>query len=298
VIARRRPLDAPPAADTTADPGLPGTADQDGRARGRPAGAEELEVAAAEDAELRVGAERVPLRVGAERVPLRVVGGGALGADRTVVIEPLPPADRRLRVELRGPDGSPLAGRVAFRAHDGRVLPPLGHADTVNVGLYEDVGADLCLGGRTWAYMDGWFDIDLPADGAVAEIMAGPDRPAVRLDLGADDLDRGPLRVALGAAIAPRDGDWVSGDTHVHFSPPPPPWCRRGPRGHVVHLLATQWGDLVTNVLDRHGDQRHPDGRHVVWMGSENRQNKLGPWPRGRRAASPFASGGARKGAS
>jgi len=160
------------------------------------------------------------------------------------------------------------------------------------------VGADLCLGGRTWAYMDGWFDIDLPADGAVAEIMAGPDRPAVRLDLGADDLDRGPLRVALGAAIAPRDGDWVSGDTHVHFLSPTTALVQARAEGvNVVHLLATQWGDLVTNVLDRHGDQRHPDGRHVVWMGSENRQNMLGHVGLvGGGPHLPFASGGAPEG--
>ncbi len=288
MVARRRPLDGPPAASTD-DPGSPSPAGEDGRTSSGAATAEELELAAAEDAELHVGELRVPLRD---------VGGGAERAHGSVVIEPLPPADRRLRVELRGPDGSPLAGRVAFRARDGRVLPPLGHADTVNAGLYEDAGADLSLGGRTWAYVDGWFDIDLPADGAVAELMAGPDRPGVRLDIGGGDLERGTLRVDMGPAITPRDGDWVSGDTHVHFLSPTTALVQARAEGvNVVHLLATQWGDLVTNVLDRHGDQRHPDGRHAVWMGSENRQNMLGHVGLvGGGPHLPFASGGAPEG--
>lgn len=287
IVGRRRPLPGP-VVPGLGDPGLPGPAGEDGRTPAEPALAEELEVAAAEDAELVVGDQRVPLWA-----------GSAAGARPSgIVIEALPPADRRVRVELVGPDGARLAGRVAFRARDGRVLPPLGHADTVNVGLYEDVGADLQLGGSTWAYVDGSFDIDLPADGAVAEVMAGPDRPGVRLDLGAEDLGGGPLRVTLGPAVTPREGDWVSGDTHVHFLAPTTALVQARAEGvNVVHLLATQWGDLVTSLLDREGDQRHPDGRHVVWMGSENRQNMLGHIGLvGGGPHLPFASGGAPEG--
>jgi hypothetical protein len=43
-----------------------------------------------------------------------------------------------------------------------------------------------------------------------------------------------------------------------------------------VHLLATQWGDHHTSTTDLGADIVSPDGRHAVWVGSENRQNMLG----------------------
>ncbi len=289
LVARRRPLPLPPL-DTHQDPGLPDPAGEDGhplpdgRATGEPL-SEELQVTGADDAVVHVGRDGWPLRV---------VRAGGVSSAAGVSIEPLPAADRRVSVVLVGPDGGRLAGRVAFHARDGRVLPPLGHADEVDVGIYEDVGADLSLGGRTWAYVDGSFQIDLPADGAVAEVMAGPDRPGVRLEVGPDELARGTLQVSLGEAVVPRGGTWVSGDTHVHFLPPTTALVQARAEGvNVVHLLATRWGDLVTSLLDHGGDQRDATGRHVVWVGSENRQNMLGHVGLvGGGPHLPFASGG------
>lgn len=283
MVIRRRPMGDPPSI-SDAEPWLPGADDDADPMSPAPVAAEHLEITAAEDARLHVGPTRLGL---CEVGPRASVAPG-------VLIEALPPAERRLRVGLTARDGTPLAARVAFRTHDGRVLPPLGHADEVNVGLYEDVGADLRLGRRTWAYVDGVFDIDLPADGAVAEVEAGPHRPAVRMEVVPGDLDHGVLLVTLDDALAPTGDGWFSGDTHVHFLSPATALVQARAEGvNVVHLLATQWGDLVTGLLDRHGDQRHRDGRHVVWTGSENRQNMLGHIGLvGGGPHLPFASGG------
>ena len=284
VVARRRPLGPPPIA-ADGDPGLPGPATDDGRSVPVPPVAEELELTAAVDAVLTVGRARVTIPGNGEGVTV---------ARPALRVEPLPPADRRVSVELTGSGGERLAGRVAFRARDGRVLAPLGHADAVDPGLYEDVGAGLLLGGRAWAYVDGTFDIDLPADGAIVEVMAGPDRPGLVSRLGPPELHRGSLRVTLGDALAPAGGNWVSGDTHVHFLSPATALVQARAEGvNAVHLLATQWGDLVTSLLDHEGDQVHAGGRHAVWVGSENRQNMLGHVGLvGGGPHLPFASGG------
>ncbi len=44
-----------------------------------------------------------------------------------------------------------------------------------------------------------------------------------------------------------------------------------------MNLLATQWGDLYTNVTDLPwGSMADPSGRRIVVVGTENRQNMLG----------------------
>ena len=88
----------------------------------------------------------------------------------------------------------------------------------------------------------------------------------------------------------------MSGDTHVHFLAPSTALLQaRAECVNIVHLLATQLGDLHTSVSDLGGDQVDEGlGRHAVWVGSENRQNMLGHvgLVGGARPVLPFASGG------
>ena len=214
-------------------------------------------------------------------------------------IEALPAADKRVRVNIVDADGRPTAARVRVHARDGRYLPPLGHRDTVNPGLYEDVGADLELGGSVYAYVDGSFEIDLPADGAELVAVAGPDARPISATFDDEDVARGSVQVAFGAVIRPASGTWVSGDSHVHYLSPSTALLQARAEGvNVVHLLATQWGDLHTSVADLGGDQVDAAGEHAVWVGSENRQNMLGHvgLVGAARPILPFASGGAPEG--
>ena len=59
--------------------------------------------------------------------------------DGRIRIEPLPAADVRVDVRLTA-DGEATPARVRFVAADGRYLPPLGHRDEVNPGIFEDIG--------------------------------------------------------------------------------------------------------------------------------------------------------------
>lgn len=289
VVARRRALPVPPAAADVAGWGVDTLQLSD---------AEEIEISVADDATIRIGGQACAIPSGRTSASGDAPDVHPL-TDAAPRIQVLPRADRRLSVTITDGEGRPAAARVRIHASDGRYLPPLGHRDTVNPGLYEDIGADLELGGSAYAYVDGAFEIDLPADGAQLIAVAGPDAQPIQASLTATDLDRGSVGLTFEAPVRPSLGTWVSGDSHVHYLSPPTALLQARAEGiNVVHLLATQWGDLHTSMADLGGDQLHASGEHAVWVGSENRQNMLGHvgLVGASRPILPFASGGAPEG--
>jgi hypothetical protein len=141
----------------------------------------------------------------------------------------------------------------------------------------EDYGADLRLGTTNYAYVDGAFQIDLPVGDVFCEVVKGleyrPLRERVVVAPGQSEivlhLER-PLNFR-------RDG-WITADTHVHFVPPSTALLEARAEGvNIVNVLATQWGNLFTNITDFLAspliDFDHEAG---VWVGTENRQPVLG----------------------
>lgn len=235
-----------------------------------PVGGVLVDLALAQDATIAVGSEVVP----AGRLPT----DGGRTRFGTVTIESLPTPTRRVDVEIVDAEtGEPMAARVRFRAIDGRYLPPLGHRDEINPGLNEDTGADLTLGGATYAYVPGRFPIELPAGEVQVEVVRGfghrPLRRAIPVDGG-----RAPLVLPLEPVAGPPGAGWIAVDCHVHFISPTSALLQARAEGvSIVNLLATQWGDHHTSVADLPtAVVADPAGRHLVVMGSENRQNMLG----------------------
>ena len=269
-VFRERP--APPALETASRAssavrgwGEPLAADGPGTAR-------LVDLALTGDATIAVGEDLVP----AGRLP----ADGARKRFGGVTIESLRTPTRRVEVEIvDATTGEAMPARVRFRAADGRYLPPLGHRDEINPGLNEDTGADLVLGGATYAYVPGRFPIELP-DGAVqVEVVRGFGyRPLTRsLDIDGDG-GRAPLVLPLEAIGGPTGADWIAVDCHVHFISPTSALLQARAEGvAIVNLLATQWGDHHTSGADLPAAVvADPTGQHMVVMGSENRQNMLG----------------------
>ena len=262
-VFRRRPV---PAKVTVSDPGIVGWGTP--RPEETETGAIDIDLAFAPDATLAVGPARVP----ATKLPAE----GKRRRFETVTIESLPTPTRRVDVEIiDSAEGRPLPARVRFATPDGRYLPPLGHRDEVNPGLNEDAGADVILGGSTYAYVPGRFPILLPAGAVEVEIVHGfshrPLRRTIRVDGGTD-----PVRLALERVHD--DAGWTAVDCHVHFISPTSALLQARAEGvAIVNLLATQWGDHHTNVSDLPARVvADGDAQHLVVMGSENRQNMLG----------------------
>jgi hypothetical protein len=176
--------------------------------------------------------------------------------------------------------GRPVPCRIHFRSADGIPYQPHGHHNHVTQNLsswHYDVGGDVRLGQRSYAYIDGTCQGWLPRGDVVVDVARGfeyePLRQAVRIEPGQRDLT---LRIGRVADMASEG--WWSGDSHVHFlSTPGAQLEQRGEDLRVVNLLQAQWGALFTNTEDFSGRPAVIDGGgYITYVGQENRQHVLG----------------------
>lgn len=176
-----------------------------------------------------------------------------------------------------GSTGRPTPVRLAFRSKDGRYIPPVGHRTEVNSAWFQDYGADIRMGGSSFAYVDGTFQIELPVGDVYVEILKGFEYEPVRkkIQVGANDHE---LNFEMKSFADIRAKNWVSADTHVHFLSPTTAILEGQAEGlNLINVLAAQWGDLFTNIGDLHHNPiSSKDGDMVVYVGSENRQHVLG----------------------
>ncbi len=229
------------------------------------------EVTASADATLRVAGHEVDLHdVYAE--------GVAESHDGKARVELLTPRKTWLHVTIEDAStGLPTPARVHFRAPDGRYLPPYGHRHEVNDNWFEDYGGDLKLGSTQYAYVDGRFQVELPVGEVYVELSKGFEYRPVRQRLLIEPGLR-ELKLRLERPLNLRREGWVTADTHVHFlSPETAVLEAQGEGINLVNLLASQWGDLFTNVGDITGNAAGASRNDtIVWVGTENRQHLLG----------------------
>jgi hypothetical protein len=230
-----------------------------------------LDVTASADATLQVAERAVPL------APV-FQDGAAQSDDGQVLVEFLTPRKTWVHVTVEdGSTGRPTPVRAHFRAPDGRYLPPYGHRHEVNDQWFEDYGADLKLGHTQYAYVDGTFQIELPVGEVYVELSKGFEYQPVRQRVTIAPGQR-ELKLRIERPLNLRAAGWVTADTHVHFISPQTAWLEAQGEGvNLVNLLASQWGDLFTNVGDLTGDLSGVSRDDtLIWVGTENRQHLLG----------------------
>jgi len=195
--------------------------------------------------------------------------------------------------------GEPVPCRVHFHTPDGVPVAPYGHHAHINSDGNTwnlDIGGDVRLGTKTYAYIDGSCEGWMPLGDLVAEVARGfeyqPVREVRTIAPGQREL---VLRIRRVANM-PAKG-YFSGDTHVHFvSTLGAETEARGEDVHVVNLLLSQWGHLYTNTEDFTGrPHTSADGGTIVYAGQENRTNMLGHINLLglRRPVMPWSTGGA-----
>ncbi|SCG58735.1 CehA/McbA family metallohydrolase [Micromonospora rifamycinica] len=176
--------------------------------------------------------------------------------------------------------GAPVPCRVHFSSPAGVPYQPHGHHQHVAQNLrswHYDVGGDVRLGERTYAYIDGTCQGWLPRGDVIVDIARGfeyePLRQTVRIEPGQQSLE---LRIGRIADLAAEG--WWSGDSHVHFlSTAGAQLEQLGEDLRVVNLLQSQWGSLFTNIEDFSGRPAVIDGGgYLTYVGQENRQHTLG----------------------
>ncbi|MET2832852.1 CehA/McbA family metallohydrolase [Mesorhizobium shangrilense] len=200
-----------------------------------------------------------------------------------VALEVVKPADQRvsLRVVEKGTN---TAIPVKLHVHGmmGEYLAPVDRSRNPNPQWFENYSPDLCHGTHTSTYISGHTTIDLPLGNVFIEITKGFEITPVRKTVEVT-RDTTEITLEIEKALHWREQGWVTADTHVHFLSPATAMLEGAAEGvNVINLLASQWGELMTNVGDFDGHTTFGTraaggtGEYLVRVGTENRQHVLG----------------------
>ena len=190
------------------------------------------------------------------------------------------------RVTLRAIEkgnGKKVAVKLHVHGEAGEYLAPLDRHRIPNPAWFEDYSVDFThLGTHHCTYVPGETRIDLPLGQVYVEISKGFEIKPVRKVIEVTPETK-EIVVEIEKVLPWREKGWVSADTHVHFLSPMSALLEGSAEGvNVVNLLASQWGELMTNVGDFDGKTTFGskdaggDGEYLVRVGTENRQHVLG----------------------
>lgn len=190
--------------------------------------------------------------------------------------------DVPVRIKIVDACGRPVSAKLHIHSADGEYLAPVNRHRFPNPYWFEDYSVDYANGGHYASYVDGEALVNLPEGEAFLEVTKGFEIKPVkcRYDVGKDTRE---ITVALEHVLPWRGKGWVTADTHVHFLSPHSALLEGSAEGvNVVNLLASQWGELFTNIGDFDGSttlgsrEAGGSGEYLVRVGTENRQQILG----------------------
>ncbi len=199
-------------------------------------------------------------------------------------LAPVAPATQRVTLRVvEAAGGKPVPVKLHVHGEAGEYLAPVDRHRIPNPFWFEDYSVDFVHAGLHYCtYIPGETDLDLPLGRVYIEIAKGFEIKPVRMavDVTAETRE---ITVPLEKVLSWRERGWVSADTHVHFLSPMSALLEGAAEGvNVVNLLASQWGELMTNVGDFDGRttwgsaEAGGDGEYLVRVGTENRQHVLG----------------------
>ena len=207
----------------------------------------------------------------------------ARGRGRRKLARVVPAAQRvTIRVVEKGTNKH-VAVKLHLHGEAGEYLAPIDRHRIPNPSWFEDYSVDWTHQGiHHCTYIPGETSIDLPLGKVYLEVSKGFEiRPVRKTFPVTPETDE--IVIELDKVLPWRERGWVSADTHVHFLSPTSALLEGAGEGvNVVNLLASQWGELMTNVGDFDGRttwgsrEAGGDGEYLVRVGTENRQHVLG----------------------
>ena len=187
-----------------------------------------------------------------------------------------------VRVRALDGQGREIAVRVHFHGANGEYLPPRGNHRKVNGAWFEDNYGEFVNGLNQYAYIQGACELEAPLGEVFVEISRGYEMKPIRSSFMVT-RDTHEITFTLDKVLDWGERGWVSADTHVHFLSPQTAWLEGAAEGvNVVNLLASQWGEMYSNVGDFDGRTTFGakdfggDGEFLVRVGTENRMQVLG----------------------
>ena len=191
-------------------------------------------------------------------------------------------ARQLVRVRVLDEAGREVAARIHFHGAQGEYLPPRGNHRKVNRHWFEDNYGEFVNGLNQYAYIPGSCELEAPLGEVFVEISRGYEIKPIRSSfIVTPETDE--VSFTLDKLLDWGARGWVSADTHVHFLSPQTAWLEGAAEGvNVVNLLASQWGEMYSNVSDFDGRSTFGardfggDGEFLVRVGTENRMQVLG----------------------
>ncbi len=212
------------------------------------------------------------------------------GPQESPALERVPSAQQTVKLRVIE-HGSRKAVPVKLHIHGqwGEYLAPVDRHRIINPAWFEDFSADFLH--QDWrktdeshstSYINGETLLKLPLGQVFIEVSKGfeirPVRQGVEVTAATEEIV-----IEVEKVLPWREHGWVSADTHVHFLSPMTAMLEGSAEGvNVINLLASQWGELMTNVGDFDGRstwgsrEAGGDGEFLVRVGTENRQHVLG----------------------
>ncbi|MFC2125239.1 CehA/McbA family metallohydrolase [Bacteroidota bacterium] len=200
------------------------------------------------------------------------------------VLRPIPPATQtvNLRVVEKG-GNKPVPVKLHVHGQSDEYLAPVDRHRIPNNAWFEDYSSDFVHAGtHNCTYISGDTTIKLPFGKVYIEISKGFEIKPVRKIVEVDGSTK-EITFEIEKMLNWREKGWVTADTHVHFLSPNTAWLEGSAEGvNVVNLLASQWGELMTNIGDFDGKstfgskEAGGDGEYLVRVGTENRQHVMG----------------------
>jgi len=164
----------------------------------------------------------------------------------------------------------PVHARVRIVDEQGEYWPPDGHQKNIRTGWRQDVGGDVRIAGQTFAYVAPSFVARLPEGRYTIEVRKGTEYlPSVApFEVTAEQAS--PISVALSRWIDMKSRGWHSGDTHTHFLDEHSGLLElRAEDLSVIYILATKWGELITDVNRFTGRPSSLGGKNEVVVYNE-----------------------------
>jgi len=188
------------------------------------------------------------------------------------------PAEQPVTLRVLCQDGKPTPVKVHAHGVGGEYLPPRHRHRIPNPYWFEDYSVDFVHGPHWCTYIDGQAEYLLPQGEVYFEVSKGFETKPVRQKF-VITADTSEIVIELERVLDWRAKGWVTADTHVHFLSPHSALLEGEAEGvNVVNLLASQWGELITNVGDFDGrsELKSESSEYMVRVGTENRQPILG----------------------
>ena len=189
----------------------------------------------------------------------------------------IPSAEQPVTLRVLDPEGKPTAVKVHAHGIGGEYLPPRNRHRVPNPYFFEDYSVDFVHGPHWCTYIDGTAEYLLPQGEVFFEVAKGFEISPVRRRFEISP-DTSEIVIQLERVLDWRKLGWVTADTHVHFLSPRSALLEGEGEGvNLVALLASQWGEMFSNIGDFDGDSVvSKNNDYMVSVGTENRQQILG----------------------